>query len=236
MSDNPTMNIDLHDHTNAKISIIIVHYDRPSYLNILLQSIYVMSNLNNYEIIVVDNNSGQETQDFLKQLEEDGIKVIRNKENKHFSVAANQGALATDPGSKYFVFMHCDTVVLKQVWLDVLVNGSETGESGMVGVDMQHVSMNSEKIDYIPEWCVLFTRECWNDCGPWPEELPIVGQSFIMTLRAVWRGYKPQAIKQDTVAHYKAFAYDPRSWGKINEEANAIIPKLMQKARNSAKN
>ena len=51
----PEINIPLHDGSDEQISIVIVHKDRPEYLNLCLQSITVCSFNNNYEIIVVDN-------------------------------------------------------------------------------------------------------------------------------------------------------------------------------------
>ena len=103
------------------MSIIIVHKDRPDYLNLTLQSIAVNSFNNNYEIIVVDNNSGEESQAFLNEIESD-CKVIRNKENLYFSKAANIGAKHASPTSKYFIFLHCDVVILHPAWIDVLIN------------------------------------------------------------------------------------------------------------------
>jgi len=77
----PEMVIDLHDGSDEQVTIVVIHHDRPEYLNLCLQSIYVCSNLNNYEVVVVDNASGQETQEYLDVLEQEGIKIIRNKEN-----------------------------------------------------------------------------------------------------------------------------------------------------------
>jgi hypothetical protein len=52
--DRPELSVKLHENTDEHVSIIIVHKDRPEYLNICLQSIAVTSFNNNYEIIVVD--------------------------------------------------------------------------------------------------------------------------------------------------------------------------------------
>src|SRR3990167_4211660 len=77
--DRPEFTINLHDGSDEQVSIIIVHKDRPEYLNICLQSITVTSFNNNYEIIVVDNGSGKESQDFLNDIESEAkVKVVRN--------------------------------------------------------------------------------------------------------------------------------------------------------------
>ena len=75
------------------------------------------------------------------------------------------------------------------------------------------------------------SKQCWQDIGPWPEELPLVGHSFIMTLRAQQKGYKPQAMANALVHHYRAIAYKPNEMEQISEKAMSVIPKLMNEAR-----
>ena len=221
------MRLKLHDGTDEQVSIIIVHKDRPEYLNILLQSIAVTSYNNNYEIIVVDNASGKETQGFLKEIESE-VKVVRNEKNLFWSAACNRGAEAAGKNSKYLIFMHCDVVITSHGWLDLLVNVSESQSSGMVGVEMSSYFLEQTKVDFIQEWCVLMTRDCWNDCGPWIEELPMVGHAFIMTLKAQHKGYQPQMMKNPICHHYRIFSVDINTYEKMTENAMATIPKLIR--------
>ncbi len=232
-SGRGTLSIDLQDGSNEQVSVIVIHKDRPELLNICLQSIHVMSNLNNYECIVVDNGSGQETQEYLDVLQEEGIKVVRNNDNKFWSAAANQGVKAADPRSRYFVFLHADTVVLDQSWLDVLINISESSGAGLVGTQLQSYYIAKQKVEFVQEWCMLMTRQCYEDCGPWPEELPFVGMSFIMTLRAARRGHKPQATGNNIVHHYKAFSMDPSEYERMSEAAMGVVGKLYIQAQKS---
>ena len=227
----PELVIDLHDGSTEQVSIVVIHHNRPEYLNICLQSIHVCSHLNNYEVIVVDNGSGSETQDYLDVLQDEGIKVVRNKENKYWSEAANKGVAVADPSSKYFIFLHCDTVVLNPSWIDVLVNISEAQGAGIVGTQLQSYFIQKTKVDFIQEWCVLITRDCWNDIGPWPEELPLVGMAFILTLRAQLKGHKPQATGNNIVHHYRQFSLDPSEYEKISEKAMGTVAKLMAQAQ-----
>jgi glycosyltransferase involved in cell wall biosynthesis len=60
----------MQDGSDEQVSIIVVHKDTPEYLNICLQSIAVTSVNNNYEVIVVDNGSGDETQAYLDSIEQ----------------------------------------------------------------------------------------------------------------------------------------------------------------------
>lgn len=224
----PSFEIDLHDSSQEQFSIIVVNRNRPEYLNMCLQSIHCMSNLNNFETIVVDNGSDQQTQEYLDVLQDEGIKVVRNKENKFWSTAANQGVAVADSNSKYLVFMHSDTVVLNQSWLDILSNISEGRHAGIVGTQFHSYYVQKQQIQFVQEWCMLMTKQCWNDIGPWPEELPLVGMSFIMTMRAQRKGHQPTISGNNIVHHYRAFNMDVSEYERMCEEAMGRVGRLMQ--------
>lgn len=226
----PEMAIPLNLGVDDQVAIIVPHYNRPEYLSMCMQSIHVCSHLNNYEVIVVDNGSDQETQDYLDLLQKEGVKVIRNKENLFWSAACNQGVAVADVNSKYFLFMHADTVVLNPSWLDLLVNLSVTHGAGIVGTQLGEYYIQKQKVQFIQEWCMLISRSCWEDIGPWPEELPIIGMSFIMTLRAQTKGHKPQATQNYIIHHYKEFSGDPSEFERMSEDAMANVARLMQQA------
>lgn len=223
----PELTINLHDGSEEQVSIIVVHRDRPEYLNICLQSIAVTSLNNNYEIIVVDNGSGQDSQDFLKEIEGE-VKVIRNEKNEWWAKACNQGAKAADKNSKYMIFMHCDVVVLNPAWIDLLINVSESQDSGLVGVEMGSYYMQNQKVDFIQDWCWLVTRDCYKEAGPFHEDLPMVGGAFIFTMAAQQKGFRPQIIKNPIVHHYRIFSLDFNQWEKFTEGAMSTIPRIMR--------
>ena len=224
--DKPELNIQLHQGSEEHVSIIVVHKDRPEYLNICLQSIAVTSFNNNYEIIVVDNNSGKESQDFLKDIE-DEVKVVRNDKNLFWSAACNKGVQAADVNSKYFIFLHCDVVVLNPAWMDLLINVSEAQQSGFVGIDTQSYMLGNQKVDFLQDHILLVTRDAWKDIGPWPENLPMVGGSFIMTMKAQIKGHKPQIMKNQIIHHYRIFSLDINEFERMTEQAMVEIPRLM---------
>lgn len=226
----PELTVDLHDGSDEQVSIIIVHRNTPDYLNICLQSVHILSNMNNYEVIVVDNNSDQETQEYLSELEQEGIKVVRNDSNLYWSGACNRGVRAADKNSKYFVFLHSDVVVLNSGWIDLLINVATSQGSGLVGIEMASYSVQGNKTDFIQEWCMLMTKDCLDDIGPWPEELPVVGHSFVMSMRAQVKGYKPQCMRNPVVHHYKYFGLDPNEYEVMCENAMSMIPKLMKES------
>lgn len=224
--ERPELSVKLHNSTDEHVSIIIVHRDRPEYLNICLQSIAVTSFNNNYEIIVVDNASGQESQDFLEEIK-DEVKVVRNDRNLFWSAACNRGVQAADKGSKYFIFLHCDIVVLNPAWIDLLINVSEAQKAGMVGIDTLSYMIGSQKVEFLQDYILLFTRECFESVGPWPEQLPQIGHSFILTMRAQNKGFKPQIMKNPIVHHYQIFSLDVSEFERMTEQAMQDLPKLL---------
>jgi len=229
--ERPEITLSLKDDANEEqVSIIIVHKDRPEYLNICLQSIAVNSINNNYEIIVVDNDSGQDSQDFLDEIKSE-VTVVKNKENLYWSGAANKGVEAASKNSKYFIFMHCDVVVLNPAWIDLLINVSESSDAGLVGLELQSYFMQNQKIDFVQEWCMLVTRKCWEDVGPWDQRLPQVGSPFIFTVKAQNKNYKPQIMRNSIAHHYKIFALDINEYERIVEQAMVMIPQSLREAQ-----
>lgn len=232
--NRPEVVFDFHEGVDEQISIIIVHRDRPEYLNILLQSICVCSTSNNYEIIVVDNGSeSQDARDFLDQLDASReIKVIRNQKNEYWSPAANRGASAANKNSKYFIFMHCDVVVLNPAWMDLLVNAAEANNSGMVGVDLASWKVGGTPMSFPHEYCLLLTRKCWEDAGPWSEQMPQVGPALVLMMSAISKGYKPHHFfKNNIVHHYKNFSLNTNEYERFLERAQHELPKLIRNSR-----
>lgn len=225
--ERPELTLNLESNSDEQVSVIIVHKDRPEYLNICLQSIAVTSVNNNYEIIVVDNNSGPESQDFLDDIKGE-VTVVRNKENLFWAAAANRGAEHASKKSKYLIFMHCDVVITNPAWMDLLINVSESSNSGLVGLELQSYYMQSQKVDFIQEWCMLVTRECWEKVGPFEERLPQIGSPFVFTVEAQNRGFKPQVMKNIIAHHYRVFALDINEYERLIEQAMVMIPQVVR--------
>lgn len=231
----PALTFNLHDGSDEQVSIIIVHRNQPTYLNIALQTITCMSMNSNKEIIVVDNNStDQDAIDYLKDIEQQNIKVIRNSKNLFWGPAANKGAEAANKNSKYFVFMHTDVNVLSRGWLDLMINVTESENSGLIGLEMTSYSMDGQRIEFISEWCMMVTRTCWEEIGPFPEELPQIGTSFVFTLKAEKYGFNPQILNNPVVHHYETFSLDVSDWETQQENSVANMPGLIRKLQTNS--
>jgi len=95
----------------------------------------------NYKLIIVDNNSGDETINYLRHLESTKqAKVIYNSENLGFSKAINIGLLQTD--TKYILLLNNDIEVTKN-WLTNLINLTEADEKvGIAGSKLYYPGSN----------------------------------------------------------------------------------------------
>lgn len=96
-------------------SIILLTYNKLEYTKICIESIRKFTPKGKYEIIVVDNNSNDGTQDWLNK--QDDLKVIYNNYNAGFPKGCNQGIEISRGDS--ILLLNNDTVVTPN-WLNVL--------------------------------------------------------------------------------------------------------------------
>jgi GT2 family glycosyltransferase len=141
-----------------KVSIIVPIYNK---VDFTLQMLGFLFNNTDYpyEIIIIDNNSTDNSEklikDFFKWTKPEGVSglYVRNKENKGFSIANNQGArLAT---GKYLCFLNNDTLPMAN-WLSELVKCHETHKSSVTGAKLiipgqgviQHAGIEFDSFQY----------------------------------------------------------------------------------------
>ena len=91
------------------VSVIIVSYNNKKLLRDCLQSVIDNTKGVSYEIIVVDNNSTDGSQEMLRELYPD-VTLLCNEENIGFSRANNQGYKRSSGG--YLLFLNSDTLIL----------------------------------------------------------------------------------------------------------------------------
>jgi hypothetical protein len=114
------------------VSIIILTYNQLAYTKKTLES--VKKYTNNYELIIVDNNSTDGTVEYLKGLS--NIRLIENKENKGFAYGCNQGVNVSS--GNYVLFLNSDVIVTEN-WLDNMLKYF-SGNVGIVGPVSNYIS------------------------------------------------------------------------------------------------
>ena len=182
-----------------RASIIIVTYNNLAITRLCLESIVRNSDYPNYEVIVVDNNSTDETPAYLRQMaaQYPHFQIILNSENRGFACANNQG-LACSTGQR-LVLLNNDTVVPRG-WLGRLLRHLENPAFGLVGpvtnftgnearveVDYRTVAemetfadelMRANEgrvadIHMLAMFCVAFRRDTYEKVGPLDEQFGI---------------------------------------------------------------
>jgi GT2 family glycosyltransferase len=117
-----------------QVSIILVNWNSGGQLRDTVSSIYEYGSQYVKDIVVVDNNSHDQSLALIESLvnkDSSKLKIIRNKENRGFGAACNQGAAFCK--SEYLLFLNPDAR-LYQSSLSVPINFMSAPENSNVGI------------------------------------------------------------------------------------------------------
>ncbi|MFA6282468.1 MAG: glycosyltransferase family 2 protein [Candidatus Omnitrophota bacterium] len=116
---------------NPRLSIIIVNWNTSGLLKSCLDSLFNGEIKYSFEVIVVDNNS---LDDSVQMLENrfPNVRLIQNKHNIGFAKANNQGI--QNSNGEYILLLNSDTEILKvdilEKWIDFMDSHEQAGASG----------------------------------------------------------------------------------------------------------
>jgi len=113
-----------------KLSVIILNYNVRYFLELCIKSVQAAISEIDAEIIVVDNNSSDDSCTMVKELFPN-VLLLENKDNVGFSKANNQ-AVAIAKG-EYVCILNPDTVVAEDTFLQLLQFSSSRNNLGIVG-------------------------------------------------------------------------------------------------------
>lgn len=112
------------------VSVIIVNWNGKEYLDDCLSSLKIQS-YRDYEVILVDNCSSDDSIAFVNLYYQDFVHIIKLPENKGFAGGNNAGITASK--GMYIALLNNDTMVDRE-WLANLVHCIQSDDSiGMVG-------------------------------------------------------------------------------------------------------
>ncbi|MCW3121508.1 MAG: glycosyl transferase family 2 [Flavipsychrobacter sp.] len=113
-----------------KLSVIIVNYNVKYFLEVCLHSVLRSAAGISAEVIVVDNNSSDDSCKMVRDLFP-AVQLIENKDNKGFSKANNQGVAIAK--GEYILFLNPDTVMPENFLVKTLEYMDAHPEAGSLG-------------------------------------------------------------------------------------------------------
>ncbi len=116
-----------------KVSILVITYNNLLVSRLCLSSIYCNTTYLNFEVIVVDNASTDETPIWLQAYAKthSNLRIIFNPVNRGFSSGNNQAAY--EATGEYLIFLNNDTIVTRG-WVEkLLMHMQSDSKIGLVG-------------------------------------------------------------------------------------------------------
>ncbi|MBO4846895.1 MAG: glycosyltransferase family 2 protein [Lachnospiraceae bacterium] len=122
---------------DPKISIVIPNKDHLNDLKRCIDSIVERSTYDNYEIIVVENNSEtEEIFEYYKKIESDKIKIVKYEGEFNYSKVCNLGVSRAD--GEYILLLNNDTQVITVNWMEELLMYAQREDVGAVGAKLYY--------------------------------------------------------------------------------------------------
>jgi len=227
-------------------SIIIVTYNNFNYTQKCLESIFKKTAYPNYEIIIVDNKSTDNTRRYLLRLQEKhlNVKVILNEENLGFAKANNIGI--KESSGEYIILLNNDTIVTIG-WLSGLIKHLDRDKNlGLIGpvtnsianeakikvgyADIKDIdnfanenrikNMNKlySKISVLAMFCLALRREIFEEIGPL-DELFTIGmfEDDDYSYRAHKKGYGIACADDVFIHHFGGTSFKKLDHDKYME-------------------
>ena len=177
------------------------------------------------QVIIVDNGSEPEHAEKIKAMVKrmDGV-YIRNKDNRFFSKANNQGFKRAT--SDVVLFLNNDTQSTPNWWKQV---ERDVKPGGLYGQSTGIRFVTGRSFPYIEGWCIAATKDTWELIGLWPEDLPgLYWEDNILCLQALQSGvhfyaknWYVQHISNYTSARTKG-AYEHSASNQAEFERRAV--------------
>ena len=124
---------------NPLISIVIPNKDHIEDLKRCITSIRERSTYDNYEIIIVENNSeSEEIFDYYRSIECDNIRIVRYEGRFNYSKICNLGV--ANAKGEYILLLNNDVQVITVNWLEEMLMYAQRSDVGAVGAKLYYAN------------------------------------------------------------------------------------------------
>lgn len=168
-----------------KTAIIIVSYNNADLTKACIASIRANNAQSSYQIVVVDNASGDGVTEWLREQED--VTLIANQENKGFPYACNQGIAAADKEADIFL-LNNDTIVPKDAlfWLRMgLYENEKVGAVGSVSNNVVNYQQVPQQFETIEEWMTFAEKNNTAMEHPYERKGWLVGFAMLIKRTAI---------------------------------------------------
>ncbi|PIT90620.1 MAG: hypothetical protein COU22_01145 [Candidatus Komeilibacteria bacterium CG10_big_fil_rev_8_21_14_0_10_41_13] len=206
-------------HKIIGCSIIVPTYNRLGYFKKCLESLFNL-NYENYEIIVVNDNSSDQTKNYLNSIKDSRLKIINNENNLGPAGSRNQGVAQADFEILAFTDDDC---LADPDWLSNLAAGFVDAKTGLVIGQTFYINKNYR--GYFPERLVknpgakwpmtsniAYKKEVFDKLGGFNHDFyqPFNNEDTEMAIRALAGGYGLNRSPEAIICHQAAL-WTPRA-------------------------
>ncbi len=212
-------------------SFIIINYNTLDLTRQCLNSIFSVCQKNDFEIILIDNASSDNSVEILEKEFSEKVRLIENKENIGFSAANNQGAKLAQ--GKYLFFLNSDTKLTANILpiiANIFVNQANFGilapqlltanlspQAGAHGrfptlssLTTRKTKENWKKIispslwqtDWVSGAALIIRKELFEKINGWDENFFLYFEDVDLCLRAHKVGAKVGLCPEASLIHY----------------------------------
>ncbi|EPP25902.1 Glycosyl transferase, group 2 family protein [Vibrio fluvialis I21563] len=228
-----------------KASLIVLTYNNLALTKECLKSIEINTYYDNYEVIIVDNMSTDDTREYLREnySNRENYQLIFNEDNLGFAAGNNVGLAAAE--GDILVILNNDTYV-GPYWLSGLIRALEANpQLGLVGPVTNNIGNESKinisydnwsemglkaleycarqankiyPIDCAAFFCVAFSREVYEKVGPMSLDY---GLGFFedddYCMRVLEAGWKIAVVEDSFVHHHLSASFNKLKDNKKQE-------------------